>query len=430
MESTPVNQTSPRVLISVLDDILKDMPQDKSIGLLIAHIENFDRLVSAFGHRMGGDLISSLAMRLGGAIRARDVAMRISDSKFAVIVNGAHNDGHLMLAASKMSQTLGKPVTVGEHNVTAALRCGMAMSPEHTTDAEELLQHAETALLAAVGNDAAYELYSKEKSNDIVDALGLEIELDLAISRGEFELHYQPKISTESLTPCGAEALIRWHNPNRGPISPDIFIPMADRTGRIEPITRFVLNTALRESADWPTHWGELSVAINVTPKVIDQVDLPEMILGALGMWGAEAARLFVEVTEGAIMADPEASLKVLKDLRDLDVHVSIDDFGTGYSSLSYFKNIPADELKIDKSFVVNMLEDAGDKQIVRAVIELARGFGLAVTAEGVEDAKTAAELSSLGCDRLQGYHYSRPLPQQAFIAWLDDYAKRRAAAT
>ncbi|MDH3419112.1 MAG: EAL domain-containing protein [Gammaproteobacteria bacterium] len=428
MESTPVNQTSPSVLISVLCNAMKDLPQDKSIGLLIVHIENFDRLVSAFGHRMGGNLISTLATRLRETIRARDVAMRISDSKFAVIVNGAHNDGHLMLAAGKMSQTLEQPVTLGDHNVAAASRCGMAMSPQHTTSAEELLQHAETALLAAVENNTAYELYSKEKSNDIADALGLEIELDLAIARGEFELHYQPKISTESLTPCGAEALIRWHNPNRGLISPDIFIPMADRTGRIEPITRFVLNSALREAADWPTHWGELSVAINVTPTVIDQVDLPGMILGALGMWGAEAARLFVEITEGAIMANPEASLQVLKELRDLDVHVSIDDFGTGYSSLAYFKNIPADELKIDKSFVVNMLEDAGDEQIVRAVIELARSFGLAVTAEGVEDAKTASALGSLGCDRLQGYYYSRPLPQQAFIAWLDDFAQTPVA--
>ena len=186
-----------------------------------------------------------------------------------------------------------------------------------------------------------------------------------------------------------------------------------------------MLNSALREAADWPKHWGELSVSVNVTPKVIDRVDLPGMILGALGMWDTAPERLFVEVTEGAIMANPEASLKVLKQLRELNVHVSIDDFGTGYSSLAYFKNIPADELKIDKSFVINMLEDAGDKQIVRAVLELARGFGLTVTAEGVEDARTATALSALGCDRLQGYYFSRPLPQRAFIAWLNEYAQR-----
>ena len=430
MRAAQVNQTDPSVLISIIEDVMEDMPNDQSVGLLILHIENFDRLVSAFGHRLGSALISALATRLMETVRSRDSVLRISDSKFAVVVNGAHNVGHLMLAANKMSQIMERSVPIGVHNVTATLRCGAAMSPEHTTSAEQLLQHAETALLSAVGNDVTFELYSKEKSDDIVDALGLEIELDLAIARGEFELHYQPKISATDFTPCGAEALIRWHNPKRGPISPEIFIPMADRTGRIEPVTSFVLNTALREAATWPTRLGDLSVSINVTPKVLERIDLPGMILSAMGMWDTKAEKLIVEITEGAIMANPDASFRVLKELRDLGVQISIDDFGTGYSSLAYFKNIPADELKIDKSFVINMLEDSGDKQIVRAVVELARSFGLSVTAEGVEDAGTAQELRALGCDRLQGYFYSRPLPQQEFEAWLDSYSLEDAAAT
>ena len=188
-------------------------------------------------------------------------------------------------------------------------------------------------------------------------------------------------------------------------------------------------DTALREAAAWPTRWGELNVSINVTPKVVEKIDLPGMVLSSLGVWDLSAENLIIEITEGAIMANPDASFRVLKQLRDLGVHVSIDDFGTGYSSLAYFKNIPANELKIDKSFVINMLEDAGDMQIVRAVLELARSFGLSVTAEGVEDASTATELRALGCDELQGYYYSKPLPQRDFVTWLENYSQESTVA-
>ena len=205
-------------------------------------------------------------------------------------------------------------------------------------------------------------------------------------------------------------------------MSPDVFVPLADKLGVIEPLTAFVLNTALRQSAEWPDHWGRLAVAVNVTPRVIEGGELCGLVASALGLWDAAPQRLFVEVTEGAIMRNPQASFAVLRELREQGVQISIDDFGTGYSSLAYFKNIPADELKIDKSFVMKMLEDDGDRKIVRAVIELAKSFGLKVTAEGVEDAATAAALAALRCDTLQGYHYSEALPHAKFVAWLEAY--------
>ena len=427
MVPAEINRTDPSVLLSTLADIIAGVPHGQSVGLLVLHIENFDRLVSAFGHRMGNGVLGAFATRLKETIRTRDTILRFSDSKFAIIVNGVHNEGHLVLAANKISQIFERPIPIGTNNITATLRCGISMSPEHATNPEDLLQHAETALLSAVGNDTTYELYTQAQSDEILDALGLEIELDMAIKRGEFELYYQPKMGAADLTPCGAEALIRWQNPKRGPISPEIFIPMADRTGRIEPVTSFVLNTALRQAADWPRLWGDLSVSINVTPKVVERIDLAGMVGSALGMWDSAPERLIVEITEGAIMANPQASFRVLSQLRNLGAHVSIDDFGTGYSSLAYFKNIPADELKIDKSFVISMLEDAGDRQIVEAILELARSFGLAVTAEGVEDQRTATELRSMNCDRLQGYYYSRPLPQQEFVSWLKSYRPEAA---
>ena len=424
MREIQVNQMDPRAFLRGLDDAITEARSEgQSIGLIVIHLENFDRLVSAFGYRMGHNVVAAFAEQLRETVRAQDDVVRISDSKFAVIIKALRNQGILVLAANKISQILARPIPTGQSNVTVAMRMGISTSPEQAREADELLQQAETALLSALGDDTTYALYSTAQSERALDSLGLELELDMAIKRGEFTLCYQPKISASDFKPCGAEALLRWTNPKRGPISPDVFIPMADRTGRIEPLTSFVLNTALRQAAEWPTQHGELSVAVNVTPNVIENTDLVGMVASAMAMWDLPANRLFIEITEGAIITNPDASFRVLKALREVGVHVSIDDFGTGYSSLAYFKNIPADELKVDKSFVINMFEDEGDKQIVRTVIELARGFGLKVTAEGVEDARTAAVLSELECDYLQGYHYSRPLPQHEFIAWLDAYS-------
>ena len=361
------------------------------------------------------------------AVKPNDSVLRIGEAKFAVLINPVRNQGMLVLAANKLGQMLARAVSVDQNEVNVTARIGTAMGPEQAGEADDLLQRAETALLAALTDEQPYAAYSPAQSERATESLGLEAELENALRKGELELYYQPKISTADFRPCGAEALLRWTNPKRGPISPDIFIPLADKTGRIEPLTSFVLNTAVRQSAEWPQHWGPLTVAVNVTPRVVEDADLCAMVASAVGMWDAVPNRLFIEITEGAIMKNPAVSFEVLRRLREQGVQISIDDFGTGYSSLAYFKNIPADELKIDKSFVINMLEDNGDKQIVRTVIDLAKSFGLMVTAEGVEDRPTAEMLAQLRCDRLQGYFYSKPLPQARFIEWLDAFARAGA---
>ena len=423
MSHVHVNQTDPNAFLVLLTEAISRVrAKDQALGLLVIHLENFDRLVSAFGYRMGSKVITAFAECLAGTVRPQDAVIRISDSKFAVIISPLSTKGIVILAANKISQILAQPIPIGPHNVIAALRIGISTTPEDGTEAEDLLQHAETALLSAIEEDTPYALYSEEQAERAFDSLGLELELDLAIKRGEFELYYQPKISAVDLSPCGAEALLRWDNPKRGFVSPELFIPLADRAGRIEPLTAFVLNTALREAAEWPSEWGKLRVAVNVTPKVVEDSDLVGMVSSAMQLWDTSPDQLVIELTEGALMRNPDKSFRVLAELRDAGTHIAIDDFGTGYSSLSYFKNIPADELKIDKSFVINMFEDQGDKQIVRAVIELARSFDLKVTAEGVEDERTASVLSSLNCDFLQGYYYSRPLPLKEFVAWLREY--------
>ena len=431
MPAQLVNQTNPNAVLRLLAKALDaDRAASLSTGLLIVHLENFDRLVSAFGYRMGNLVMTAFAERLTGVVRPKDRVVRISDSKLAVLTPSLRNTSILLLAASKIAQIFAKPIPTGSNNITVNLRIGMAVGPEPAQSADLLLQHAETALLAAVTEEQAWSMYSEAQAERATDSLRLEIEVDLAIKQTEFELYYQPKISSRDFKPCGAEALIRWNSRKRGPVSPEVFIPIADREGRMEPLTRFVLNTALRQAADWPGRWGALGVAINVTPRLILESELVAIVSSALRLWDFDPARLTIEITEGAIMSHPKRSFEILSELRELGVTISIDDFGTGYSSLAYFKNIPADELKIDKSFVLNMFEDRGDKQIVKTIIELSRGFGLKVTAEGVEDERTAAILAELNCNRLQGYYFSRPLPQDEFIAWLEAYGRTAVEAS
>lgn len=430
MSAPQVNRADPQACLRVLDATLDTArASGASTGLLLVHLENFDRLVSAFGYRLGNRIIAAFAERLRKSVRPQDDLVRLSDSKFVIVIRALRNDAIMTLAGNKILEAFAKPIATGETDVAVELRIGMAAAPVDGDDAERLLQHAETALLAAIAESRPCVRYAQAHAEANLDSLQLELELDAAIKRKEFQLHYQPKIAADDFRPCGAEALIRWTSPRRGPVSPELFIPIADREGRIEPLTAFVLNTALRQAVDWPGHWGKLSVSVNVTPRLLLDSDLVDMVAGALKLWDFEPGCLMLEVTEGAVMTDPARSFGILTSLRELGVKISIDDFGTGYSSLTHFKNIPADELKIDKSFVLNMLEDDGDRQIVKTVIELSKGFGLQVTAEGVEDERTATMLADMRCDRLQGYFYSKPLPQQEFVTWLQAYERRTAVA-
>ncbi|MEO8465125.1 MAG: bifunctional diguanylate cyclase/phosphodiesterase [Gammaproteobacteria bacterium] len=425
MDTPPTHTDSDALLRSITDALVEAKAATRFVGLLVVQVVNHERIATALGVRVAGDVAAEVSRRLSANVKPTDKIMRIGDGKFAVLIGPVRNQGLLVLAANKLVQVMTPVVRISEHNANVNVRIGIAMSSQEVDEPEALLRCAETALLSAGIDELPYTVYSPAQGQRAKQALGLELEIDAAIKRGEFEVYYQPKVSAIDFAPCGAEALLRWTSPTRGPVSPDIFIPLVEKMGLIEHLTSFVVNTALRQSAEWTRHWGRLSVAVNVTPRVIADADLSATIESALGMWDTPANALFVELTESAIMNNPEVSMAVLRRLREVGVQVSIDDFGTGYSSLSYFKNIPADELKIDKSFVLNMFEDRDDKQIVRTVIDLAKSFSLKVTAEGVEDARTAAMLAALHCDRLQGYYYSRPLPQAQFLAWLEIYREK-----
>jgi EAL domain-containing protein (putative c-di-GMP-specific phosphodiesterase class I) len=241
-------------------------------------------------------------------------------------------------------------------------------------------------------------------------------------------LNYQPKLALADMSIAGAEALMRWNRAGSGNVPPDIFIDVAEMTGQIDPLTRFAFQRAMRQMNEWPKSLGPLGVAVNVTPSIIRNRELIDVITNAASACSIELSRLTVEVTENALMVDRERSHNVLTELRSLGVRVSIDDFGTGYSSLAYLKEIPADELKIDKSFVMNMLASQSDRKIVEQIVALGHAFGLVVVAEGVENETVSGELAAMGCDFAQGFHYAKPLPPDAMPRWAGEWRAARKA--
>jgi EAL domain-containing protein (putative c-di-GMP-specific phosphodiesterase class I)/GGDEF domain-containing protein len=414
------NHTNPEALLRELGRALHSRKETR-LGLIVANVENLDQLTSAFGYAQALPVLATLSERLRAIIGVDDTLIRFSESKYAILINRLKNDGHLVLAVSKILRELAHGSHEDEGKPAAQLRIGATASCESGDDPDYILQQAETALLAARQHNKEFLIYEPEQSTQLKNAIGMGMEIESALDRGEISMHYQPKVCAADRRPVGAEALMRWQSSTHGFVSPEVFIPIADETGQIESLTWFGINTAFRQWHGWPDRWGALSVAINVTPAFVQNSDLEELLMSMTGLWGLAAENVTIEVTENALMR-PETSFAPLNAARDFGARVSIDDFGTGYSSLAYFNNIPADELKIDKSFVMRMLEDEGYARVVRTIVNLAHSFGLRVTAEGVEDRETANALAALKCDYLQGYYFSRPLPQNEFIAWLENY--------
>ena len=251
----------------------------------------------------------------------------------------------------------------------------------------------------------------------------IELSLDEALDNDEFLLYYQPKIALDSGGVTGVEALLRWNHPTRGFIPPCFFIPIAERMGHIKPITNWIFNTALRQAAEWTDKWGPLSVAVNIPPDFILMPDLKDIISNAISLWGSDDIMLTLEIVERSLVIEPERSISIMSDLRAMGISISIDDFGTGYSSLSYFENLPVDELKIDKSFVTDVVSSKPNQNIVKLIVELAHAFDMEVVAEGVEDVAAERYLKNINCDIAQGYYYARPMPNDQISDWLKKYS-------
>ncbi len=394
----------------------------KQLALLVVQVKRGQEFGALFGYRSIEQLMEQMAARLSDVCRKDDRIMRIGDHEYALILPDVMNEGHTILAANKILRALSIPFEVDNHMVSMGANMGIALHPDHAGQSDTLLQHAELALSDAIRSGVPYLMYSDSTPEKLTGAWDLESELDTAVDNGELEIFYQPKINLRGGLLAGAEALLRWRSPSRGIVPPNIFIPIATRTGQIKELTWSAINMALQHAAAWPTRFGPLTLAINIAPSLLVDETLVRRVADAMGLWSAKPNRLILEITESAMMDNPDISFETIRELKNRGVMVSIDDFGTGYSSLANFKNIPASELKIDKSFVMNMLTSKADTNIVRAIIGLAQSFDLQVAAEGAESMEILRTLAALQCNYAQGYYISQPIPANALAQFINEY--------
>jgi EAL domain-containing protein (putative c-di-GMP-specific phosphodiesterase class I) len=341
----------------------------------------------------------------------------MEDGTFGVLLLSVSGVDDVIQVAKKIVAKLQKPLKLQQSKLAARPRIGIALFPQHAATAETLVEGAGLALAEAKRTRKPYIIYSQEYSAERPPLrMG---ELRQAIAAGELFLLFQPKIDLETGRVSGLEALTRWQHPEFGLISPDEFIPVAERTGLIIPLTLWVLHQSLLQCRDWQRMGFEVNVSANLSMWNLEAQELPAQIEGLLTRIGVAPERLELEITESAIMVDPQRVMQTLTRIKDLGVRFTIDDFGTGYSSLAYLKRLPVSGMKIDKSFVLNVESDRDNAVIVRSIVDLGHNLGLKVVAEGVETAEANEMLKSFRCDEAQGFYYSRPIPAYAITDFL-----------
>jgi diguanylate cyclase (GGDEF)-like protein len=391
---------------------------DSLAALMLIDLDRFKEVNDTMGHEQGDRLLVDVAVRLRQLLRGDDILARIGGDEFAVLANVPHR-GAVGEVATRLHRALALPFDVGGVAIELGASIGIALQPDHGEDVSTLLRHADVAMYEAKRAGSHIETYSTERDPYSAERLKLLGELRHALDNDELVLHFQPKVALSSGRVIGAEALVRWQHPERGLLGPHEFLGLAERTGLIGDITRWVLDAAVRQCAAWRRSGLELPVAVNLAGANIVDTTLPESVAHILQRWEVPGRLLECEVSEDTVMGDPRRAGDVLERLRELGVRLSLDDFGTGHSSLSYLKRLPLDEVKIDRSFVIGMADDPSDAAIVRSTIDLARHLGLEVVAEGVETTEVLDVLAALQCDVAQGFLLSRPLPAAEFDGWL-----------
>ena len=390
------------------------------LGLLLLDLDRFKEINDTLGHQVGDILLRDVAQRLITPLRASDTIARLGGDEFAVLLPAVTDLARARQVSDRILRQLEEPFQVGQLSLEVRVSVGIAMFPEHAEDESRLLQCADVAMYTAKSDRTGVEIYDSERDHNTVRHLTISGELRQAIEDGQLSFHFQPKLHLPSGKVTQVEALARWHHPRHGYIPPEEFIVHAERTGLIEPLFLWEFDTALGQLTEWHKKGYRIGVAINLSPGNLHKKSLVDMLQTLLARWQVDPRFLTLEITESAIMVDPEAALEILRRLDQMGLRLSIDDFGTGYSSLAGLRQLPVDELKIDKSFVMDMLENESDAVIVRSTIDLAHNLGLQVVAEGVEREEHIALLTGLGCDVGQGFFISRPLPSDEIDAWFE----------
>ena len=389
------------------------------VAVLLADLDRFKEVNDTLGHESGDQLLHELSIRLRGVVRRSDTIARLGGDEFGLLLPIVDDETAAAEAAERIIAALEEPVYLDGVPIAVEASIGMAIAPEHGDDVDTLVQRADVAMYMAKEAHAPYALYDAERDENSPSRLRLVAELRRGIEEGELTLHYQPKERLRTGEVVGVEALVRWNHPDRGLLPPSEFIPLAQHTNLIRPLTLFVLDAALAQCSRWREDGIDLRVAVNLSSRSLVDADIADDVQRLVRKWSLDPDALELEITETMIMADPARAAATLARLNRFGVRIAIDDFGTGYSSLAYLSGLPVDEIKIDRSFVAAMDENANDAAIVRSTIDLGRNLGLAVVAEGVETAETWETLRDLGCDAAQGYFLSRPVPAGALAAWL-----------
>jgi diguanylate cyclase (GGDEF)-like protein/PAS domain S-box-containing protein len=401
-----------------LEQAIASVAQGGSFALLCLDLDNFKAINDTLGHPAGDVLLRHVADRLSAALREGDVVARIGGDEFQMLVMNQDNPADTAALAERIQASLAVPVKVDSYVLAVDASIGIAMCPRDGAHPDKLMQSADLALYRAkAAGRQTYRFFEAEMDEKMRQHQALKIELRTALDRNELDLAYQPLIGLQSGRVEGFEALLRWKHPDRGTVSPTDFIPAAEVTGLILPIGRWALVRACCEAKRWPEN---VRIAVNLSPVQFGQRDLPRAVSEALSASGLAPERLELEITESVPLLDNEANLSVLHDLREIGVNIALDDFGTGYSSLGYLHRFPFSKIKIDRSFVSRITDAQDARTLVKTIIAMARALGISVTAEGVETQEQADFLHAQGCDQVQGYLFSRPVPAQDVPSLID----------
>lgn len=410
------------MLIDALEKALDVARGGKSVvALLLLDLDHFKDINDTFGHQYGDVLLRNVGDRLRSQVGSTDIVARLGGDEFAIVMTSASDAGKVASAARRILNSFQQPFSLDAVTIETDGSIGIAMYPQHGTDARTLMRHADVAMYAAKEANSGYAFHTQENAARTPEELALLAEIRGAIERDEFELYYQPKLHLRSGLMTRAEALIRWNHPKRGLLAPGAFIPMAERTGLIKPLTDWVINRVLQQLSEWHETGAPVHVAINVPAKSLREQTLPGRIQSLLDKWHIDPRFLKLEITETGVVSDPAHALAIMSMLQSMGLRLSLDDFGTGYSSLTHLQQLPVDEIKIDKSFVMTMLDSEADSTIVRTIIDLGRNLGKQVCAEGVETEEVWRKLGEMECDLAQGYWISKPVPAAQLIQWLVD---------
>jgi diguanylate cyclase (GGDEF)-like protein len=397
-----------------------------SSAVMIVDLDHFKEINDTLGHHVGDLLLRDAGVRIQSMLGEADTVARLGGDEFGVLLHGVLERAEVESVAARIVAALEQPFTIDSTRLDVGASIGSAMFPEHGDDADTLIQRADIAMYVAKVGHGDHVVYSSIHDQHSPERLALVGELRQAIIAESLLLYYQPKVGVAGKQVLGLEALARWIHPDRGFIPPDEFIPLAERTGLIAPLTTMVIEKTLQQIRGLHRDGHQVSIAVNISARILRDDGFPGEVERLLAEAGVESRWLHLELTESMVMEDPERAVEILGRLSAMGISLSIDDFGTGYSSMAHLKRLPVDEIKIDKSFVLDMAVDASDAVIARSIIDLGHNLGLSVVAEGVETPEVLAQLETMGCDQVQGYLFSRPLPAEDVSRWLSGWQRRR----